>query len=433
MPSYRSSPARTAVAGTALAVALPLGLLAGTSSPSAATPETGNGAGYLGVSLIPASNGQVKVTWKVTTPTSRIRQWVVRTSTARSMIPDLRSYTAPAKARSLVVPRAALVTSASGDSTFVKMQIRRKDGTSGFSPAKWIKAPVVPTPAATLPRVTLGTFNVRTWNAEHSASEPRSWKNRRADVAHTIESSGAGVVALQEASGAMEASYGNGNIRQWTDLMGLLSSRWRLADDQRYDDAAEHAAGGLQGTRILYDSTRYSELDHGVVESRGLSRMTPSWTPWVELRDLASGKHFHVLSVHLTTGKDRPGDRTFYNVRLAQAGEVIALARKLSTDGTEVFVAGDFNSTAYTLPNNGVHREFVKAGFFDAFATATVTNGQYPTTNDFAFPVIATPMRRDYIMSYGPLQGSYWYKNLAYRSGAHVASDHFMQLAQLPF
>ncbi|MGI9156801.1 MAG: endonuclease/exonuclease/phosphatase family protein [Marmoricola sp.] len=417
------------MAGTALAVVLPLGLLAGTSSPSAATAETANGAGNLGLSLQPTPNGQIKVTWKVTTPTSRIRQWVVRTSTARSMVPHLRTYTAPAKARSLVVPRAALVTSASGDSTFVKMQLKRKDGATGYSPTKWIKAPVVPTPAASLPKVTIGTFNVRTWNAEHSASEARSWRNRRAEVVRTIESSGAGVVALQEASGATEPAYGN--VRQWTNLAGMLPSRWRLADDQPYKDDAGHPAEGLQGTRILYDSTRYSELDHGVVDSRGLPRMT--WTPWVELQDKASGKHFHVLSVHLTRGVDRPGNHTLYNFRLAQARDVIGLAKRLSTDGNEVFVAGDFNSTALILPNNGVHRKFVKAGFFDAFATRSVANGQYPTTNDFEFPVIPTPIRRDYIMSYGPLHGSYWYKNLAYRSGAHVASDHFMQVAQLPF
>ena len=90
------------------------------------------------------------------------------------------------------------------------------------------------------------------------------------------------------------------------------------------------------------------------------------------------------------------------------------------------------NSTIFTPPDNGVHRLFVQDGFYDAFASNTVISGEYPTTNDFHFPVGAEPHRRDYILSKGPLTGSYSYTNIAYRSADEAASDHFMQVAQLP-
>lgn len=434
MSSSRSSLARAGVVCTALALVGPIGLLTVPSAASAgasATASTANGEGNLGVSLTPTTDARIKVSWKPPAPTDRLRQWVVRTSTARTMGPDLRTYTAAAGATSLVVPRAAMVTSASGDSSFVKVQLIRSDGSSGYSPTKWIKAPVVVAPASDT-KVTMGTFNVRSWNVESSPADLRSWKNRRDDVVRTISSSGADVVTLQEAGGSV--GHGYGDIRQWDDLLSRLPGNWRLADDKRYDSTHGSDVGGRQGTRILYDGGRYTELGHGALEAAGQTRTAPAWTPWVKLQDTRSLKKFYVISVHLENGKDAAGSRRYYDLRLAQATVAIDLAKKLwSSDGNEVFVAGDLNSTALTLPDNGVHRAFVKAGFVDAFSTGQVTNGAYPTTNNFDFPVVESPIRRDYIMSYGPLRGAYWFRNLAYQTDTNAASDHFMQVSQLPF
>lgn len=429
---------RGLIVGAAALVSLSsLGALAGlpraSATPGVATAViTDNGEGNLGLSLTSTPDMKVKVSWVPPVPASRIKDWVVHVSTGRSLLPDPRTYTAPANATSIVIPRAAQVRVTSGDYTFVKVTVERKSGVTGSSPTKWIKAPVLTAPASST-KVTLATFNVRNWGAESSVSDPRSWMNRRADVVNTIVASGARVVAIQEASGS-SANTAYGGISQRADLLRLMRQKrdtWRLADGSHYGPNYLH---GRQGNRILYDSSLFSVIDHGVMQGTSGTPGAPGWVPWARLKELRSGASFFVVSVHFEYGKDAPGSTTFYDLRQEQAKATIALIKdKLAVGGVQVFVAGDFNSTSLTLPNNGVHQAFVKAGFFDAFATKDVSGATYPTTNSFVFPVRESPYRRDYIMSYGGPRGSYWYKNMAYKDDVNTASDHFMQVSQMPF
>ncbi len=57
----------------------------------------------------------------------------------------------------------------------------------------------------------------------------------------------------------------------------------------------------------------------------------------------------------------------------------------------QVILGGDLNSTANTLPYNNVHQALMNAGFYDAYATASIVGGQFPTTQDSMFPVYRTP------------------------------------------
>jgi endonuclease/exonuclease/phosphatase family metal-dependent hydrolase len=132
--------------------------------------------------------------------------------------------------------------------------------------------------------------------------------------------------------------------------------------------------------------------------------------------------------MHLDTGTTPANER----LRDKQAAEVIALARRLAAGGHEVIVAGDSNSTSYTKPKPLVHPAFVKAGFYDAFATRSISGQAYPTTNGFRFPVKPGPFRRDVILTFNGPRGSFWYHNMAYTSASQAASDHFLQVAQLP-
>jgi endonuclease/exonuclease/phosphatase family metal-dependent hydrolase len=403
------------------------GRTAAPASPTPALRSVARSAGdNLALRLSLTSTGDVRVSWTRPVAASKLRRWVIRTSTSLSMKPDLKTYGARAAAQSIVVPHARLVVPASGDGTFVKIMVIRKSGRHGSSPTKWIKAPTVRVSAATS-AVTMATFNVRSWNLESGLADGYLWRNRRSDVYDSITRSGAGVVALQEASGSKD--NGHGPLRQCQEIAANLPSRWRLTNEDLYRPSAYASPYGRQGTRILYDSSLYTLVKTGTREIAGQGgKGGTTWTPWALLEEKATGIRFHVVSIHLETGSTRAD----YDTRLNQADAVIDLVDNLSQDGNQVFVAGDTNSTVFTLPNNGVHRAFMRAHFYDAFASATVTHGDYPTTNNFTFPVKTSRHRRDDILSFGPLRGSYWYTNMAYTSRAAAVSDHFMQVARMP-
>ncbi|GAA4701335.1 endonuclease/exonuclease/phosphatase family protein [Nocardioides conyzicola] len=396
--------------------------------------------GYLEVGLRNTAAGTIKVTWKTTTKTKRIVRWEVRTSTGRTMEQHTRLYKLKNKRRSIVVPHASLVTPASGAFTFVqvKMVRKKKYGPVGKAPTKWIKAPVTVTPTATGTAV-LGTFNVRSWNVEKSKSEPYSWANRQDYVYPTINDSGAGVVSIQEASGSDDVGYSNENERQYNRIENRLAALypaadWQLANSLPFKTATQ-PGNGRQGTRILYKNSEYELLDQGFFHVEGVAASDTCWTSWARFRQRSTNITFTFISAHLSTGNDPKGTTGKYTkARLKQANAILDKVAdfQAARPSEQVFLAGDLNSTIYTPPDNAVHRLLIQSGWYDSLATNDVMNGQYPSTNDFDFPVVAEPLRRDYIMSKGPLKGSYWYKNLAYTKAVNVASDHFMQIAEMP-
>ena len=396
---------------------------------------------YLSVGLKNTASGKIKVTWKTTTKTKRIVRWEVRTSTGRTMKQHTRLYKPKPKARSIVVPHASLITPASGAFTFVQVYMVRKKkyGPVGKSPTKWIKAPVKVTPTAT-GRAVLGSFNVRSWNVEKSKADPYSWANRQEFIYPTIDNSGAGVISIQEASGSDDVGYSNEDERQYNKIENRLqalypTSDWKLANSKPFKTDTQ-PGNGRQGTRILYRNTDYELLEEGFFHAPGVAASDTCWTSWARFRQRGTNITFTFVSAHLSTGNDPAGSTNgkYTKARLKQANTILAKVATFQQahPSEQVFLAGDLNSTIYTPPDNAVHRLLIQTGWYDSLATNDVTLGQYPTTNDFDFPVAAEPLRRDYIMSKGPLTGSFWYKNLAYTKSVNVASDHFIQVAEMP-
>ena len=171
----------------------PTGTLSGSSR---------NGASYLKLSLSSAPDGRIKVSWVRPSPASRLRKFVVQVGPNRKLDALVKSYRVGRRKQSVVVPRAAGAFASSGNFSFVKISVYRKGGGTGSSPTKWIQAPLAATCTATpANRVSVGTFNVRTWTAD-SASGPYNWNIRRARVISEILRSGVHAVAIQEASGS---------------------------------------------------------------------------------------------------------------------------------------------------------------------------------------------------------------------------------------
>lgn len=382
-------------------------------------PKNRNGQGPLKVKLTNTANGMIKVHWKGKGPKKNFKPWKIVTSTSRDMKIDRTIYHAKGKKRSTLVKPAPGVTPASGDYTFVKIYAKRKHGLrGGASSTHWIQARVTAVPTGN-DRLVLGTFNVR--DANLNSSGPYTWDNREANVYSNITSSGAGIVNIQEASG----QHGN-DLFQMRDLAqntGLV-----LVSGDYYRNGG--TITGEQGTRILYDATRYRVLASGAQLLSTDGGTSAPWAEWAEFQESATGRVFYDISMHLTTGKAPAKEK----LRSQQTGEVIGLAKHLiaAYGSHEVIVAGDSNSTTNNKPRPMVHPQFVKAGFYDAFATTSISGQAYPTTSSFEFPVKPGPFRRDLILTFNGPRGSFWYHNQWYNSAAQAASDHFMQSAELP-
>ena len=315
-------------------------------------------------------------------------------------------------------------------------RVGRLHASSGSSPAataaprrtrwQWL-LPTPVTPPAGGDSVKVATFNIRTWGADSSQKARTSWTNRRARVVKQMVNSGAGVFLLQEASGSPKSRVA-GRRWQYQDLAARTAGPLRARPSATYTYQGRTA--GAQGNRIIYDTSRYAKRDAGYFRLPTDSMSNNRWVPWVLLRSKKTGAEFYAMSIHFTSGDDRPGSTRFFDARQTQADQDGQQRPGVSpTSGRTVYVGGDFNSTSNQLPYNNVHRTFVDAGFYDGFSTAAAnrTNGSYPTTNGFRFPVTEQPYRRDYVMALHPtargdvsadaaLAGSYAFRNYVYQS-----------------
>ena len=404
------------------------------------TTGTARADGFLDLRLSNVDAGHLRVSW---TAASSYR-YTVAVSGSRVDGAPTKEYdqgSAPAgTSLSMTVPNAPGATPESGAYTYVRIIARRSGGTTRTRWEWLLPAPVAPPAGGD--SVKVATFNIRTWGADSSQKARTSWTNRRARVVKQMVNSGAGVFLLQEASGSPKSRVA-GKRWQYQDLASRMPDRYALARRSTYTYKGRTA--GAQGNRIIYDASRYAKRDAGYFRLPTDSMSTNRWVPWVLLRSKKTGAEFYAMSLHLTSGDDKPGSTRFYDSRQKQATKMVSNARGLAASGRTVYVGGDFNSTSNQLPYNNVHRTFVDAGFYDGFSTSASnrTNGSYPTTNGFRFPVSEQPYRRDYVMALHPtakgdaaadpdLAGSYAFKNYVYQSMSSVASDHFMQSATMP-
>ncbi|KQW47318.1 hypothetical protein ASC77_12650 [Nocardioides sp. Root1257] len=414
---------RLIVAGLASAL-ISSSLLLGATAPAQ--------AGDLHVKLTNNGDGTIHVDWDPAVGVGST--YKVQIATDRGSKTHVQTFDVPGNGAQteLDVPHADLVTPASGDYTFVTVLIdRHGNGKNSGTPTTWIKpTPVVP--PATGSTIKMATFNTRIWRAADRKDKKTliSWNVRRKKIVATIKATAPGVVLLQESSGAAKLRVA-GKLWQFQDIANRLPKKYKLSVQGLYTNARGLAIGS-QGSRIIVDTSRYSVVKTGYVQPPAFSPTQTRFMPWALLRVRATGEEFYVASAHLQSGADKPGQTRLYDMRQKQTDYINAQLALLAASGRGVYLGGDFNSTSNTKPDNNVHRTLVADGWYDGFATTTVSGAAYPTTNDFDFPVKPGPFRRDYLMSLGAPQGSYGYTNHFYNSGTKFASDHFMQSATFP-
>lgn len=385
-----------------------------------------NGSGYLKMSLQNTSDGRILVTWVRPRNVAQLSRFVIRVGMNWGMDSKVRVYRVSRARSSAIVPHGFGVSQRSGNYSFVKLIAKKKVGHSGGTRTKWIQAPLAAGCDTSGPKVTVGTFNVRTWEADLRGSTRRfNWNKRGPRVIRTILRSNAGAVVIQEASG--RGGKGFGSLRQHRWILSRLNAADPAANwvDALSDNA--YPSRGLVGTRVIYDSTRYDKLAAGL---RSLGGSIPALAAWARLRPRNGGSApFVLVSTHLTNGNAG----RIVKLRGVQARRLVDVANSLrNAFGNQVIVGGDLNSTVNTKPYNNVHQILLHAGFYDGFATARLSGSRFGTTHQYKFPVRPSPYRRDYLLSLGDMSGSCGYRNMYYRYATQVSSDHFMQVATLP-
>jgi endonuclease/exonuclease/phosphatase family metal-dependent hydrolase len=309
--------------------------------------------------------------------------------------------------------------------------------------------------AATSTVLRVATFNVRTARA---VQDQRSWLTRAPSVAAEILSRRPGVVALQELGpGRADGQLGplGSSERQTTSLTSALSARgggrYRLVRTTSY--TAPGTVHNTQGTRILYDSSRYA-LTSGCPETTGNraynfscafdlplaagdSEKQRRAAAYAQFRDLRTGRQFFVASAHLDSRHSASATReaVFNQLRARQASWVVRTVAKANPGRLPIVFGGDINSWQTDRGRYAPHRALAAAGFRDATSARLRHNFAYPTINHFRTTMKRSKSRQggvrlDVVMVKGG-KGFTRYENKLRRVDASRPSDHNLVVADV--
>ena len=412
---------------TVVAICVAVALAVTVAPPASAATATG----HKHVTVTLTADDHIIVKWRAT---SAIKYYKVKTSSTPDMSQDIKTYKVSKSKTKLIVDastrRYSYASPASGNYVFVRVYAIKTNGKIGVSPYHRVRLkPEIPDPAAQ--RLTVATFNVRTADTEIPG---HSWASRKKAVADRIDRSGAQVVALQEAGanlGKTISAPGVFDIHwQFEDIDNAVDPKYALVNNAEYSLKSD---GGKEGTRILYDTTALRLVESGVFAPSEVNKYL-RWVPWAKFTSIATGETFFFISAHLDNRKDSGKLTRFYDLRLKQIVSVIEHARQFRATGAQVVLAGDLNSNIYSVPDNGVARKLLAAGFYDAYATDDLTNPFRVTYNGFESSK-KSASRTDYIMIFGrsDLRGSFRYKNWIDKENGIWPSDHNLQSAVVPF
>ena len=362
-------------------------------------------------------------------PASRLAKFVVQVGPNRKLNTLVKSYRVGRRKQSIIVPRASGAIASSGNFSFVKISVYRKGGGKGSSPTKWIQAPLAARcTAPPADRVSVGTFNVRTWAADARTGTSSNWNMRGARRDPRDPRSGVHAIAIQEASGPSGRGFGSrartsgSSVTSMPD--GTPRARWV---DALPDDAYRRREGAASGPGSSTTRTGSPSSRSGLVRISDPSGPT-RWSPGSGCRPPAAPGAVRPDLEPPRIGEAAAGLRPS---AVARSPRVIRVAQR---PAEPVRRPGDHrrrpelhgeHQAVQQRPARAAQGRLLRRVRHQAASPAASTR----TTNMFKFPVRPTPHRRDYIMTLGPVRGSCGYRNMAYTSGPRVASDHFMQVA----
>ena len=449
-----------------LAVAMTPALLL---PPEAAAAAPATPAAITSVTARPGpGTGQVTLSWRQSGKNTTGFRLVTalntfsRSSTARATTGRRSRVTALSASRRSITLTARQVLLlgggvASGNALFFRFYaVNARGGRTAVRAYPYLRT-VLPMPAAPKAKGTklrIATFNVRTARA---TKDKRSWNQRAGSVARQILSRRPGVVAIQELGpGRADGRTGTtkGTPRQTSSLESALArnggKRYQLTRTTPYVAAGQKTA--TQGTRILYDTSRYSLVNRCPEKtgSRSYSSACSFKLPIMrgddendrrraalaQFRDRRTGKRFWVVSVHLDARHSSKvaTERRYDALRRSQANAAAAGVARYNRARLPVILGGDLNSWQNSRVANSAHDHLVHIGYYDASAARTRVNFRYTTYT--AFKTSVTPashgvgVRLDQLLVKG-VRGASRYENvLKARDGARP-SDHNLVVSDI--
>ena len=239
------------------------------------------------------------------------------------------------------------------------------------------------TPASAPSALKVASYNIKCTNCYSAVANEGTWYQRRAAVVDTILGQKLDVVGIQEASQAwLKAADGTGspiNLSQFEDLVNRLGGPDKLTDPDRNNCVKSTTPtkcvykdqGASQGTKIIYNSTALTLIDKG---SKRLSEVDAGsndrYVAWAILEQKSSGKRFFFANTHLEPVADSVGLSAYYDLRIKQTQEILAVVKVKGLD-LPTYVVGDFNSHKWTSPRNGPYDTMIAARFVDPLGNAS--------------------------------------------------------------
>ncbi|SDS66539.1 Endonuclease/Exonuclease/phosphatase family protein [Friedmanniella luteola] len=448
------------LSAAAAALALVGGLLATAPAEAAATPSKitsvkatpGPGAGQ--VTFRWATAGKNTKAFKIETGLTSFSK--ARSSSLPSSGRHAKVFTISGSRRSWTMSAAQAASAGApiGSANHLYFRLWAVNG-SATRAYPYLQA-VLPRPAA--PKASgsalrMASFNVR--SAKLGGS--RQWLRRATAVAREIRGQNPGIVAVQELSpGRADGKNKSttGSVRQTTSLVNAMRSvgapKYRLVRQNPYiKPGVKH---GSQGTRILYDTSRYTLISR-CAEKTGKRNYSSSCSvdlpklssdsrsairsaAYARFQDRRTGARFWVASVHLDHrhSSNLAKEHVYEGLRSRQIKTVTARLARVNTTHDKVVLAGDINSWQNNKGGYAAHDHLVSSGFFDTAGAQTRVNFQYSTVNHFDAHLSpgATGFgsRIDVIMVKGS-KGAKRFANVMRPTNAARPSDHNLIVSDL--
>ena len=300
-------------------------------------------------------------------------------------------------------------------------------------------------------------LRVANFNVKSSKTSGRSWLSRAPKVAATIKAKNPAIVTIQELSpGRADGKGGstNGSVRQTNSLQNSLkkagAGKYRLVRSTPYIMPGKKH--GTQGTRILYDTSRYSVVSRCSEKTgkrsyssscslelpilSGESASNRRSAAYAILQNKSTKKRVLVVSAHLDARHSSKvaTEKRYDRLRTAQVQTIVAKIARVNTHRVPVVFGGDINSWQNNRVANGPHDRLVAGKFYDTAAAQSTANLRYSTYNDMTKTMKPSPSgygsRLDVIAVRGLIAAKRFENVMKVRDSARP-SDHNMVYADI--
>ena len=307
----------------------------------------------------------------------------------------------------------------------------------------------------------VANYNVHT--IEPGDSGQLLWTTRGPRVADDIIAAHPGIVTLEELSpGPVHPDAGYTGIDKVNDsqaayLVKYLHDKGATQYALTRTSSYTWSTSGIQGARILYDTTKYQLLSSCSDQNSSGQYQSPDcafqlykrsvdnetfhrWAAYAHFQEIATGTTFWVLTRH--QDNRNPADYTqrlaFEQLRQKQLEDALTYLETRTgwTAGEPIILGMDQNTWQSNPPGFLPHGSLISDGFYDTAGAVTKTNFQYATENkqyDTGLKQAATSLgagaRLDVIATLG-MPGAATF-DIWHHDDTLVRSDHNMVTADV--